>query len=137
MKTRHPRTIWSISTHRNRNRLDMNLNNALRTFIAAILIATPALAHGNDRHALIVVMDGLLRDAVTETEMPNLHKLARSGVFFDAHHPMFLSSTEVNGTALATGMYPRSSGVMANKEYRPDVELLRPVDTQGQWAQWK
>ena len=96
--------------------------------------ASAAQPHGR---VLIVVMDGLRRDSITEEGMPTLHKLARNGVMFDAHHPVFLSTTEVNGTALATGMRPASSGVMANREYRPDVDLLRPVDTQGQWATWK
>jgi predicted AlkP superfamily pyrophosphatase or phosphodiesterase len=92
---------------------------------------------GKGSHVLIVVVDGLRRDAVTAEGMPTLWALKQSGVFFAAHHPAYLSTTEVNGTALATGMYPGRSGVMANKEYRPAVELLRPVDTQGQWAQWK
>jgi predicted AlkP superfamily pyrophosphatase or phosphodiesterase len=92
---------------------------------------------GKASHVLIVVMDGLRRDAVVPEDMPTLSALARSGTFFAAHHPVYLSTTEVNGTALATGMSPGRSGVMANKEYRPDVDLLRPLDTQGQWAAWK
>jgi arylsulfatase A-like enzyme len=69
--------------------------------------------------------------------MPTLFALSKSGTNFANHHPVYLSTTEVNGTALATGMAPAHSGVMANREYRPDVDLLRPVDTQGQWASWK
>src|SRR4051812_29040429 len=94
-------------------------------------------AAGKARHVLIVVMDGLRRDAVVPEDMPTLSALAKSGPFFAAHHPVYISTTEVNGTALATGMSPGRSGVMANKEYRPDVDLLRPLDTQGQWAAWK
>jgi predicted AlkP superfamily pyrophosphatase or phosphodiesterase len=97
----------------------------------------PGGAVGKARHVLIVVMDGLRRDAVVPEDMPTLSALAKSGTFFAAHHPVYLSTTEVNGTALATGMSPARSGVMANREYRPDVDLLRPVDTQGQWASWK
>jgi arylsulfatase A-like enzyme len=74
---------------------------------------------------------------VTEQDMPTLSALAKQGTFFANHHPVFVTTTEVNGTALSTGMTPASSGVMANREYRPDVDLLRPVDTQGQWASWK
>jgi predicted AlkP superfamily pyrophosphatase or phosphodiesterase len=99
--------------------------------------AKPQAAAGKAKHVLIVVMDGLRRDAVVPEDMPTLSALAKSGTFFAAHHPVYLSTTEVNGTALATGMTPARSGVMANREYRPDVDLLRPVDTQGQWAAWK
>jgi arylsulfatase A-like enzyme len=69
--------------------------------------------------------------------MPNLLKLAKGGTFFAAHHCVYVASTEVNGTALATGMRPEHSGIVSNREYRPDVELLQPVDTQGEWAAWK
>ena len=42
-----------------------------------------------------------------------------------------LNVTEVNGTALATGVYPHHSGVMANREYRPEIDPLKPVDIQS------
>ncbi|HEY7115159.1 MAG TPA: alkaline phosphatase family protein [Tepidisphaeraceae bacterium] len=105
--------------------------------LLTLLFAPAALAAGKAHHVLIVVMDGLRRDSVTAENMPTLYGLARGGTFFDNHHPVYLSTTEVNGTALATGMAPADSGIMANREYRPDVDLLRPVDTQGQWAAWK
>ena len=53
--------------------------------------------------------------------MPTLYALSQRGCFFNRHHPVYLSSTEVNGTALATGSYPGHSGIMANNEYRPDI----------------
>lgn len=93
-------------------------------------------AAGKAEHVVIVVMDGLRPDAVTDQTMPELAKLAKQGTFFANHHPVYPSSTEVNGTALATGTWPSRSGVVANKEYRPDVDPLAPVDTQGDWASW-
>lgn len=89
------------------------------------------------RRVVIVVMDGLRPDSVTPDDMPQLTRMAKEGTFFRNHHSVYLSSTEVNGTALATGLYPRNSGIVGNREYRPDVELLSPVDTQGEWAIWK
>src|SRR4051794_41204056 len=86
-----------------------------------------ARAQGKAKHVLIVVMDGLRRDSVVEADMPNLSKLAEGGTFFAAHHSVYVTSTEVNGAALATGMRPGGSGVVGNREYRPDVELLQPV----------
>src|SRR5256714_12546156 len=77
-------------------------------------VATPA------QHVLIVVMDGLRRDTVTPEQMPTLYALSQQGVFFNAHHPVYPSSTQVNATALATGMKPANSNVVANCEYRPD-----------------
>ncbi|MEI8197123.1 MAG: alkaline phosphatase family protein, partial [Phycisphaerae bacterium] len=79
---------------------------------------------------VVVVMDGLRPDSVTAQDMPNLYRLSQEGVFFAHHHPVYLSSTEVNGTALATGAYPRHNGLMANKEYRPTIELIKPISTE-------
>jgi arylsulfatase A-like enzyme len=110
-----------------------------RLLITIIFIAFTSFAHaaGKASHVLIVVMDGLRPDSVTDADMPTLAALGKGGTFFANHHPVYLSSTEVNGSALATGMSPAHSGVMANREYRPDLELLGPVDTQGEWAAWK
>jgi arylsulfatase A-like enzyme len=107
------------------------------TIVLLAALSPLALAAGKARHVVIVVMDGLRRDSVVEADMPNLVKLMKGGAFFAAHHPVYLSTTEVNGTALATGARPARSGVVGNREYRPDVELLQPVDTQGEWAAWK
>jgi arylsulfatase A-like enzyme len=109
----------------------------LALLAAFALPAPPALAAGKAKHVVIVVMDGLRPDSVTAEDMPNLARLATAGTFFTRHHPVFISSTEVNGTALATGARPNRSGLMANREYRPDLELLGAVDTQSEWAAWK
>jgi hypothetical protein len=34
-------------------------------------------------------------------------------------------------------MRPAHSGIVGNREYRPDMELLQSVDTQGEWTVWK
>ena len=93
-------------------------------------VATPA------QHVLIVVMDGLRRDSVTPEQMPTLYALSQQGVFFNAHHPVYPSSTQVNGTALATGMKPGNSNVIANREYRPELELLHPIDMNDEYYAW-
>ncbi len=85
---------------------------------------------------VIVVMDGLRPDSVVEADMPNLVTLAKAGTFFANHHPVYASSTEVNGTALATGMRPGRTGVTGNVEYRPDVDPLFPVAMEDEWAAW-
>lgn len=88
------------------------------------------LQAGNAHHVVVVVWDGMRPDFITEQTSPNLFQLSRRGVFFQNHHPVFVSSTEVNGTAIATGSYPQSSGVIANREFRPAIDPLRIVATE-------
>ena len=76
----------------------------------------------SDRHVVVVVWDGMRPDFVSEKTTPTLWKLAREGVSFRNHHPVYPSATMVNGTAMVTGVYPGKSGVIANYVYRPDIE---------------
>ena len=93
-----------------------------------------ALAAGKAEHIVVIVWDGLRPDFVTEEFTPTLYRLARAGVTFQNHHAVYLSATEVNGTALSTGAYPSRSGLMANREYRPAIDLLKPVGTEARDA---
>lgn len=83
------------------------------------------------RHVVVVVFDGLRPDFVSPETTPYLAKLAGTGVFFAHHHPVYLSSTEVNGTALATGAYPAHSGIIANNEFRPRLDPQNAIETQA------
>ena len=76
-----------------------------------------------DRHVVVVVWDGMRPDFVSEKITPTLWKLAREGVTFRNHHPVYPSATNVNGTAMVTGVYPGKSGIIANYVYRPDIDL--------------
>ncbi|MEO6052630.1 MAG: alkaline phosphatase family protein, partial [Chthoniobacterales bacterium] len=91
-------------------------------FLLCLLIATSPwsmLRAGAAEHVVLIVWDGLRPDMVTAENTPTLHALAKSGTFFSRHHAVYPSSTEVNGAALATGMYPEHSGIIGNREYRP------------------
>jgi arylsulfatase A-like enzyme len=88
--------------------------------------ATPA-PRGKAHHVIVMVWDGMRPDFVSANYTPNLWKLVQLGVTFRHHHPVYTASTEVNGTAMATGDYPEHSGLMANREYRPAVNPLGPV----------
>ncbi len=57
-----------------------------------------------------------------------------SGTTFANHHCVYLSSTEVNGTALATGDYPQHTGIVANDEYHPEIRPLEPIAMQSDEA---
>ena len=76
----------------------------------------------DDRHVVVVVWDGMRPDFISEETTPTLWKLAREGVSFRNHHPVYPSATMVNGTAMVTGVYPGKSGLIANYVYRPDIE---------------
>jgi arylsulfatase A-like enzyme len=104
--------------------------------IAAIAFATPSLvrAAAPTPHIVVVVFDGLRPDTVNPTDTPALYALAQRGTFFAHHHPVYPSSTEVNGAALSTGSYPQHDGLMGNMEYRPSIELLKPINTENQPA---
>jgi arylsulfatase A-like enzyme len=90
-----------------------------------------AFAAGKASHVVLIVWDGMRPDLVSEENTPTLCQLARDGVTFLHHHPVYISSTEVNGTALATGVYPGQSTITANDEYRPDIEPRHSVEMQA------
>ena len=80
---------------------------------------------------VIVVWDGLRPDSVTDEATPTLAKLAREGVTFTRHHSLYPSSTEVNGTAMATGCYPGHSGLIGNRLFVPGIDPFRSVATES------
>jgi arylsulfatase A-like enzyme len=82
-------------------------------------------------HVVVVVWDGLRPDYVSAQYTPNLNELARHGTFFKEHHSSYVTSTEVNGAALGTGMYPDHSGIVANLEYRPELSWLNAYGTES------
>ena len=110
----------------------------MRAIALAILLngffAFATLAAGQEKHIVVIVWDGMRPDFITDQHTPVLHRLAQQGVFFANHHPVFPSATEVNGTAISTGAYPAHSGLMANKEYRPRINLLKPLSTESREA---
>ena len=50
---------------------------------------------------------------------------------FRNHHSVYLSATNVNGTAISTGVYPSRSGIIANHEFRPKIDNRKPVDVEN------
>ncbi len=100
----------------------------LPVILAALFLTTvPGFAAGKAEYVVVVVWDGMRPDFVNETNTPTLYQLARDGVFFQNHHAVFLSSTEVNATAMATGCYPNRNGILGNHEYRPKINVFTNV----------
>src|SRR5437867_1384448 len=82
------------------------------------------------RHIVVVVWDGMRPDFVTKENTPTLWKLSREGVTFRNHHAVYPSATNVNGTALVTGVYPGRNGVIANHVYRPEIDQKQSIDVE-------
>ena len=93
--------------------------------------ATAQAAAGSAKYFLLVVWDGMRPDFVSPELTPTLARLREEGVWFANHHAAFPASTEVNGTVLATGVYPVHNGIQANNEYRPEINPLKAVPTQS------
>src|SRR5437762_13633616 len=74
------------------------------------------------RQVVLVVWDGMRPDFVSEKNTPALWKLAREGVTFRNHHAVYPCATEVNGVAIATGVYPGRNGIIANYQFRPEID---------------
>ncbi|HLP76089.1 MAG TPA: alkaline phosphatase family protein, partial [Candidatus Paceibacterota bacterium] len=106
----------------------------MRNFIKLLflLLFCPSVlsAAGNAEHVVVIVWDGMRPDFITQELTPTLYQLAQSGVNFENHHSAYLTATEVNGTAIATGQNPARSGILANRMYFPKIKALEPVDTQ-------
>src|SRR5262245_59399574 len=111
-----------------RIKLIVAISGAILAFQA--LVPT-AIAKGQAEHVVVVVWDGMRPDFITPQYTPTLYGLATNGVFFKKHHPAYISSTEVNGAALATGMHPSHSGIMANVEYRAELGWLSTFGTES------
>jgi arylsulfatase A-like enzyme len=93
--------------------------------------SAPAADKSKAEHVVVVVWDGMRPDFITPQYTPTLYKLAKDGVFFKNHHPVYVSSTEVNGTAIATGCYPNRTGIIANSEYDPELGWVSPHGTES------
>jgi arylsulfatase A-like enzyme len=103
----------------------------LLILLAQCVLGATASAAGRAEHVVVLVWDGMRPDFITPQYCPNLYSLATNGVFFKNHHCAYVSSTEVNGTALATGVHPGRSRVIANTEYRPEISVTGTFATEG------
>jgi arylsulfatase A-like enzyme len=128
---------YSVSTFLGHGRNCENFLTALLRLGVIFLIALAAWAMmasavGGEpaRHVVVMVWDGMRPDFVSPARTPALYQLARQGVEFEDHHPSYLSLTEGNGTVMSTGVYPDRTGVLADTEYRPEINLMAAVHTE-------
>src|SRR5262245_2901514 len=66
------------------------------------------------RPVVVVVLDGLRRDLITEPHMPALSRFARRSQIFAAHRSMFPSATRVVSASFATGCTPARHELAGN-----------------------
>jgi arylsulfatase A-like enzyme len=66
------------------------------------------------RRTVVVILDGLRRDAVSPAQTPALAALAARGTWFAAHRPVFPSATRASSASFATGCLPRTHGLQGN-----------------------
>ncbi len=79
--------------------------------------------------AVLVIMDGLRRDAMSPERTPNLWRLARRGTALRSYRSVFPSATRVVSACTATGCLPARHGLRGNSLalLGPDG-VLRPHD---------
>jgi arylsulfatase A-like enzyme len=103
------------------------------TVVAAFLIAVAASGLRAQppapRTHLVIVVDGLRPDYVTEDVMPRLLRLGQRGIVFTAHHAVFPTVTRVNAASFVTGAYPEAHGLLGNEIYIPSVNPTGILDT--------
>src|SRR4029453_6848952 len=66
--------------------------------------------------------DGMGPDFVSEENTPRLWKLAKEGLIFRNHHAVYPSATNVNGTAMVTGVFPGKTGVLRIFVFVPEID---------------
>lgn len=80
--------------------------------------------NGKAEHIVVLVWDGMRPDFITPQHCPTLYSLATNGTFFRRNHCVFVSTTQANGAAIATGAYPGRNGIQANVDFRPELSFL-------------
>lgn len=114
-----------------RNHFNSLVIAGLFLFSAALsLDAADAPFTPKAEHVILVIWDGMRPDFINAQNTPNLQALIQRGTFFANNHSFWPTTTEVNGTVLATGAFPARSKVVANQEYRPDINPRGPVHTE-------
>lgn len=96
--------------------------------LLAATVSAETESRPGERHVVVIVWDGMRPDFVSEKNTPALWNLAQEGVTFQRHHSVYLTATDVNGAAIATGVYPNRSSLLANREFRSSVDPLRPFE---------
>lgn len=111
--------------------MKMKSNRYLKATLWCLLVGLAGVsapnrtsAQGQAEHVVLVVWDGMRPDYITPQYCPTLYSLATNGTFFRRNHCVFVSTTQANGAALATGSNPGRNGIQANVDFRPELNFL-------------
>ena len=80
------------------------------------------------RRAIMVVLDGLRRDFVTETTTPRLVSFMRQAEYFPAFRSVFPSATRIVSATFATGCFPARHTLQGNAVALMEDGVLTPHD---------
>jgi predicted AlkP superfamily pyrophosphatase or phosphodiesterase len=94
---------------------------AMVATVAAVTTAGPVAA-GKATLNLVLVLDGLRPDSITEQETPHLWRLREEGVNFPNGHSVFPTVTRANAAAIGSGVYPDRNGIFGNTLYVRQVD---------------
>jgi Type I phosphodiesterase / nucleotide pyrophosphatase len=83
------------------------------------------------RRAIMVILDGLRRDFVTEAMTPHLTGFRRQSTFFPHFRSAFPSATRVVSATFATGCHPARHTLQGNAMALPEAGALVPHDVGG------
>lgn len=77
-----------------------------------------------ENYVVLVSFDAFRWDYPDMYETPNFDRMAIEGVKAERLIPSFPSKTFPNHYSIATGLYPDHHGIIANKFYAPDLDLV-------------
>src|SRR5580698_9639009 len=97
----------------------------MQKIIIALFFSTISLQAWNQRHVVLISIDGLHPDMYLDSTWPapNLRRLMREGIYAGHMKSVFPSYTYPSHTAMLTGALPARSGIYFNQ----------PKGSKGEW----
>ena len=101
------------------------LAGLVMSFLATVVSVAAQPVPGKASLNLVFILDGLRPDSINPDDTPNLYRLRLEGVNFLNGHSVFPTVTRVNATAIGTGTYPGTNGIVGNTMYVAKVNPNR------------
>jgi len=93
-----------------------------------LCLCSSGFAQQKHNRVMLILIDGLRPDQITQAKMPNLFALQQTSVVFADHHAIYPTVTRVNASTIATGSYPDDHGILSNMLYMPETSK-QPLTT--------
>lgn len=98
----------------------ITVNNTVLILLTCLSSAMP-LSATKPALVIVLVIDGLRPDSITDEATPNLERLKKAGVWYTQSHSVFPTVTRVNTASISTGTLPAQHGIASNALYLPAV----------------